>query len=201
MKAFSLLFGLVLFLAPFVQGISDPQPQPNSAQSKAFSKALDFIQVSDAWRALLQDKIMCPTPLARFNNRTSVRVAGLTLSCSFEYDPNPPGHSRTRHNAINLTEYEWRVSINNFFNTKTRVVSLPHDAFSPSFSATLVDLEFIDNPGLVGNISDILSGILQNYPNIRRLNLTGNGFYGEIPDALRDSLDHLEKFTLSGMVP
>ncbi|KAJ6412143.1 hypothetical protein OIU84_005245 [Salix udensis] len=66
------------------------------------------------------------------------------------------------------------------------------DVSSSSFGDNLEELVFIENPALVGS----LSGIIGNFTNLRRLVLTGNGIYGNIPDGV-GSLVSMEEVTLS----
>lgn len=63
---------------------------------------------------------------------------------------------------------------------------------SLGFLSSLEELVFVENPSLVGP----LSGILRNFTNLKRLVLTGNGVFGEVPNMIGD-LVNLEEITLS----
>lgn len=69
-------------------------------------------------------------------------------------------------------------------------VSLPD--VPPSFGSSLEELVFVDNPSLVGSISNLLC----NLTSLRRAVVTGNGIEGKIPEGVGDLLN-LEEFTLS----
>ncbi|KAJ6736273.1 PIRIFORMOSPORA INDICA-INSENSITIVE PROTEIN 2-LIKE [Salix viminalis] len=214
------IFGL-LFLTALMSSIviSHQQPLLDSAEQDSLFQVLYSINSAIPWRTLFPDDlclsaphgIVCEyfteeqpplTPNSSVSTQPleTAHISELSFGFVSDYTPNPPCSPNSTINPLIFTSFKFLRKLF-FYNCFTEMpVSVP-DVSSSSFGDNLEELVFIENPALVGS----LSGIIGNFTNLRRLVLTGNGIYGNIPDGV-GSLVSMEEVTvsrnqLSGGVP
>ncbi|KAG6662788.1 piriformospora indica-insensitive protein 2-like [Carya illinoinensis] len=200
-SGFSLVFLSTLLSLVIVS--HQQQPLLNPAEQDAVYRVLHSINPTIAWRSLFSDDLCSSAPHGVvcdfFSNdedeaNETVHVTELSFGYVSDYAPNPPCSPEfSALDPLLFTSFKFlrKLFFYKCFNNATQSVSFPHVA-SPSFLSTLEELVFVDNPSLVGP----LSGIIQNYTNLRRVVMTGNGVYGDIPNVVGD-LVKLEEITLS----
>ncbi|XP_059432993.1 piriformospora indica-insensitive protein 2 [Corylus avellana] len=185
--------------------ISHQQPLLDPAESDAVFRVLNSVNPAVPWRTVFPDDDLCSSAPHGvvcdyfFDDNgdvpSSAHITELSFGFVSDYAPNPPCSSDSTIDPTLFTAFKFlrKLFFYKCFTNETRRVSLPADAVSPGFSSALEELVFIDNPALVGP----LGSILRNYTNLRRVVLTGNGVYGEIPEGLGDDSVGLEELTLS----
>ncbi|KAK9282505.1 hypothetical protein L1049_005424 [Liquidambar formosana] len=195
--------------------ISHQQPVLNSAEQDSVYKVLESINSAIPWRILFPDDLCSSAPhgvvcdyfddttaAANVTSETTTETPHITeLSFGYvsDYNPNPPCSPNSTLSPSLFTSFTHLRKLFFYKCFTESQVTIPD--ISPGFGSTLEELVFIDNPSIVGS----LSGILGNFTSLRRLVLTGNGLYGEIPDGVGD-LINLEQITIaanhfSGGVP
>ncbi|XP_062022892.1 piriformospora indica-insensitive protein 2 [Rosa rugosa] len=197
-STFTLLF-LTTLLSSFV--ISHSQPLLSPVEQASVYRVLDSLNPDVPWRTLFPDDLCSYGPHGVvcdfFANDTdpsvvTVHVSELSFGYVSDYTPNPPCSSTAVLSPLLFSAFPYlrKLFFYRCFN-ETTVVSVP--GIPASFGSGLEELVFIDNPSLVSP----LSGILRNFTSLRRAVLTGNGFYGNVPDSVADMVN-LEELTLSG---
>ncbi|GMY06305.1 piriformospora indica-insensitive protein 2-like [Fagus crenata] len=199
MVLFHPFIGLAFVFLPTLFVISQQQPVLDPTEQDALYHVLHSINPTIPWRSLYPDDlclsgphgVVCDYFTDTQSQTETLHVTHLSFGYVSDYTPNPPCSSTSTFHPLLFTSFKYlrKLFFYKCFN-ETRV-SLPDDV-SPSFLPTLEELVFIDNPSLVGP----LSGMIRNYTNLRRVVLTGNGVYGEIPDGF-GYLVNLEEITLS----
>ncbi|KAJ7972622.1 Leucine-rich repeat receptor-like protein kinase family protein [Quillaja saponaria] len=195
-RPFSTLTLLTLFS---IAVISRQQPVLDLAEQESMYQVLESINSAFPWRSLFPDDLCISSPhgvvcdyFSESNSTVfeTAHIVELNFGYVSDYNPNPPCSSNSKLNPLIFTSFKFlrKLFFYKCFNESR--VSLPD--VLPSFTSSLEELVFIENPSLVGP----LSGILHNFSSLRRLVLTGNGVYGRIPDAIGD-LVNLEEITLS----
>ncbi|CAK7346362.1 unnamed protein product [Dovyalis caffra] len=191
--------------------VSHQQPLLNSAEQDSLFQVLNSINSAIPWRTLFPDDlclsaphgIVCEyfteeqPPLTQ-NGSVSTQppletahISELSFGFVSDYTPNPPCSPNSTINPLIFTSFKYLRRLF-FYKCFTEMpVSLP-DVSSSSFGANLEELVFIENPALVGS----LSGIIGNFTNLRRLILTGNGIYGNVPDGV-GAFANMEEITVS----
>ncbi|KAL6271395.1 hypothetical protein ACE6H2_028306 [Prunus campanulata] len=192
----------LLFLATLLSTVvisHQQQPLLSSTEQDAVYQVLDSINSAIPWRSLFPDDLCSSAPHGvvcdLFSNPDvsspeTAHVTELSFGYVSDYTPNPPCSPNSTIDPLLFTSFKYLRKL--FFYqcfTETRV-SVPE--IPPSFGSSLEELVFVDNPSLVGSIG----GILGNFTNLRRVVLTGNGVYGNIPDGVAH-LVNLEELTLS----
>ncbi|XP_054805182.1 piriformospora indica-insensitive protein 2-like [Prosopis cineraria] len=182
--------------------LSYQQPALDAAEQESVYQVLDSINSDIPWRSLFPDDlcvsaphgVLCDYPYEYDGSGNAgietARIVELNFGYLSDYTPNPPCSQNATLNPLLFTSFKYlrKLFFYRCFNGSR--VSLPD--VSLSFGSSLEELVFIENPSLAGS----LSGILRNFTNLRRLVLTGNGFYGEVPNLMGD-LANLEEITLS----
>lgn len=201
---------IFLLLVTFLSSLDVSQQQPllDSAEQESVYEVLSSINSAISWRTLFPDDLCLSAPHgvvcdyffeeANSGNLSvsttlpqTVHVTELSFGYVSDYTPNPPCSPNSTLNSLLFTSFKYLRKL--FFYkcfTETPVV-LPNIS-SSSFGAGLQELVFVENPALVGSLSDIVG----NFSNMRRLVLTGNGVYGSIPDEI-GNLVNMEEMTLS----
>ncbi|XP_050365950.1 piriformospora indica-insensitive protein 2 [Argentina anserina] len=198
-STFTLLL-LTTLLSSFV--ISHSQPLLlSSAEQDSVYRVLDSVNPDVPWRKLFPDDlcsngphgVVCDFFTANDTDPdvVSVHVSELSFGYVSDFTPNPPCSSSAVLSPLLFTSFPFlrKLFFYRCFN-QTAVVNVPD--IPASFAPSLEELVFIDNPSLVSP----LSGVLRNFTNLRRAVLTGNGFYGSVPDAVADMVN-LEELTLA----
>ncbi|KAF7804618.1 piriformospora indica-insensitive protein 2-like [Senna tora] len=179
--------------------LSHQQPPPlDSSEQDSLFHVLHSINPQIPWHSLFPTLDLCVSPphgvVCDFpspSNQTA-HIVELSFGYVSDFSPNPPCSPNATLNPLLFTSFTHlrKLFFYKCFNASR--VSLPDVVVSPSFASTLEELVFIDNPSLVGSFS----GMLGNFTSLRRLVLTGNGVYGEVPHVIGD-LVNLEEMTLS----
>ncbi|KAE9585527.1 hypothetical protein Lal_00018082 [Lupinus albus] len=195
------LFSLFLFIFTLfsIITLSHQQPPLDPTEQQSLYKVLHSINPTIPWPTLFPDDlclssphgILCDYPLS--NNNYS-HIVELNFGYVSDETPNPPCSLNSTLNPLLFTSFPHLQKLFFFkcFNQTQKQISFPTN-ITFSFSSNIQELVFIDNPSLVIP----LSSIIQNFTNLRRLVLIGNGFYGEISKKV-DNLVSLEELTLSG---
>ncbi|KAI9122168.1 hypothetical protein K1719_006857 [Acacia pycnantha] len=177
---------------------SHQQPPLLSAERESLFHVLYSVNSDIPWRSLFNDDdddlclsaphgVVCDYPSE--SNETA-HIVELSFGYVSDEAPNPPCSANATLDPALFTSFKYlrRLFFCRCFNES--LVSVPD--VSPSFSSTLEELVFIENPSLVGT----LSSMLRNFTSLRRLVLSGNGVYGEIPQEISQMIN-LEEMTLS----
>ncbi|KAF3436124.1 hypothetical protein FNV43_RR23216 [Rhamnella rubrinervis] len=181
--------------------ISYQQPILNSVEQESVYQVLHSINSDIPWRSLFPSDDLCfssPhgvvcdyfTETSNVSSTETVHIVELNLGYVSDYTPNPPCTPNSTLSPLLFTSFKYLRKL--FFYkcfTETRV-SVPD--ILPSFGSSLEELVFVDNPSLVGSISELLC----NLTSLRRAVVTGNGFDGKIPNGVGGLLN-LEELTLS----
>ncbi|KAK6940645.1 Leucine-rich repeat [Dillenia turbinata] len=208
MASFSFLSLLTLSLLFSAIHMSRQQPLESFEQESVY-QVLDSINSQIPWRTLFPDDLCLSAPHGIFcdyfedlNGVVSAHIVELNFGFVSDYNPNPPCTPDSALSPLLFTSFPRLAKLFFYkcFNGSTRV-NLPGFDPNPNLISSLKELVFIENPSLVGP----LSGILRNFTNLERAVLSGNGFYGEIPDGVAE-LSQLVELTvsrneLSGRVP
>ncbi|KAK4281311.1 hypothetical protein QN277_012824 [Acacia crassicarpa] len=190
---------LVVILSLVV--LSYQQPPLDTAEQESVYQVLDSVNSAIPWRSLFPDDlcvsaphgVVCDYPSesdASVGGNETARIVELNFGYLSDFTTNPPCSENATLNPLLFTSFKYirKLFFYRCFNGSR--VSLPDVPLS--FGSSLEELVLIENPSLVGP----LSGILRNFKNLRRMVMTGNGFYGEIPNLIGDLLG-LEEITLS----
>ncbi|KAL6210738.1 hypothetical protein ACLB2K_015970 [Fragaria x ananassa] len=199
MATFTLLFLTTLLSFSVISHSQQPLLSP--AEQHSVYRVLDSVNPHVPWRTLFPDDLCSYGPHGVvcdfFTNDTnpnvvSVHVSELSFGYVSDFTPNPPCSSSAVLSPLLFSAFPFlrKLFFYRCFNQTTTVVSVPDVA--ASFTPGLEELVFIDNPSLVSP----LSGVLRNFTNLRRAVLTGNGFYGSVPDSVADMVN-LEELTLA----
>ncbi|KAM1234455.1 hypothetical protein ACFX2I_004047 [Malus domestica] len=190
---------LLLLLTTLLSIAVISQPLLTPAEQDAVYTVLGSVNPDISWRSLFPDDLCLSAPHGVvcdffYDNVSSPEPVAHVTEMNFgyvsDYTPNPPCSANATFSPLLFTSFKYLRKL--FFYrcfTGTRV-SFPE--IPKSFGSGLEELVFIDNPSLVGS----LSVIIRNFTDLRRVVLTGNGVYGNIPDGVAD-LVNLEELTLS----
>ncbi|XP_065875477.1 piriformospora indica-insensitive protein 2 [Euphorbia lathyris] len=197
----------LLFLSSSIP-ISHQQPPLNSAEQDSLYQVLSSINSDIPWRTLYPDDLCLSAPHGvvcdyfidqQQPNSSNISDSDLIIAhiteLSFgyvsDYTPNAPCSSNSTLHPLLFTSFKYLRKL--FFYKCFNETSVSFSNFSSSsFADSVEELVFVENPALVVP----LSGIIGNFTNLRRLILTGNGVYGNIPIQIGDLLS-LEEITLS----
>ncbi|KAL5863807.1 hypothetical protein ACOSQ3_001321 [Xanthoceras sorbifolium] len=201
-SAFSFVFFTTL-LSFFV--ISSQQLVLDLPEQESVYQVLDTVNPTIPWRSLFPDDICSSAPhgvvcdyfIEPTTNGTvtfqaeTVHITELSFGNVSDSSPNPPCTPNSTLSPLLFTSFKYLRKLFFYKCFTVTSVSVPENV-PASFGSSLEELVFIENPSLVGS----LGGIIGNFTNLRRLVLTGNGFYGTIPDKV-GRLVGLEEVTLS----
>ncbi|XP_062080114.1 piriformospora indica-insensitive protein 2 [Humulus lupulus] len=203
MALFCSFSSLALFFFVFFStfGISHQQPFLNSAEQESVYRVLDSINSAIPWRSLFADDLCISAPhgvvcdyFSESNNASSspdaVHITELSFGYVSDFTPNPPCSENSTLSPLLFTSFKYLRKLFFYKCFNSTPVSVPDVA--TSIGSTLEELVFVDNPAFVGSISSVL----RNFSSLRRVVLTGNGVFGEIPSGVGD-LVSLEELTLS----
>ncbi|KAK6937745.1 hypothetical protein RJ641_031253 [Dillenia turbinata] len=199
MAPFSFISLLTLFLLFSTIHVSHQQPLDSSEQESVY-QILDSINSQIPWRTLFPDDLCLSAPhgvscvyLEDLNGVVSAHIVELNFGFVSDHNPNPPCTPDSTLSPLLFTSFP-RLAKLFFYRcfTGSASVNLPDFDPNPKLTSSLKELVFIENPSLVGP----LSGILRKFTNLERVVLSGNGFYGEIPEGIAE-LSQLVEFTVS----
>ncbi|KAE8692180.1 putative ROP-interactive CRIB motif-containing protein 6 [Hibiscus syriacus] len=154
-----------------------------------------------SWKSTLQSTVALST--------TEAEYMAVSEASAIHLAKNQVYHSRTKHidvryHFVREIFEEGKILLQKIATsenpadmmTKVTPKHTQTHVFAPeiptTFGSFLEELVFINNPAFVGP----LSGIIRNFTRLRRLVLTGNGVYENIPDGIGE-LVTLEEITLS----
>ncbi|CAM8897146.1 unnamed protein product [Rhodiola kirilowii] len=201
-KLFAFLTILLALFAVSIQQEGTALPVLNAVEQEAVYRALELINGDVPWRVIFPDDLCVSAPHgvvcdyffdenSTSSEPDSAHVTELNFGYVSDYNSNPPC-------APNATLPFWifsslphlrKLFVFNCF-VGTNQVSFPD--VPAGFGAALEELVLIHNPFLNGS----LTGIVRRFVNLRKLVITGSGFYGGVPDEV-GSLVRLEQMTLS----
>ncbi|OIV92566.1 hypothetical protein TanjilG_02329 [Lupinus angustifolius] len=204
----SLFLTLFIFTFFSIITLSHQQPPPlDPAEQQSLYQVLHSINPTIPWPTLFPDDdlclssphgILCDYPAS--NNYS--HIVELNFGYVSDDTPNPPCSLNSTLHPLLLTSFPHlkKLFFYKCFNQTSQHISFPSNV-TFTFSSNIEELVFIDNPSLITPFSSIV----QNFTNIRRLVLIGNGIYGEISNKV-DNFANLEELTLSsnnlsGVVP
>ncbi|XP_028765517.1 piriformospora indica-insensitive protein 2-like [Neltuma alba] len=193
-SAFFPLALLTFFLSMAL--LSHQQPPLLSAEREALFHVLYSINSDIPWRSLFNDDDLCVSAphgvVCGYPSESSETARIVELSFGYVSDeaPNPPCSANATLDPLLFTSFKYLRKLFFYRCFNESLVTVPD--VSPSFASTLEELVFIENPSLV----EPFSGFLRNCTSLRRLVLSGNGFYGEVPQEI-SQLINLEEITLS----
>ncbi|XP_010433203.1 PREDICTED: piriformospora indica-insensitive protein 2-like [Camelina sativa] len=179
---------------------SSPQLALDPSEQEAVYRVLDSVNSAISWRTIFPDDLCASPPdgvvcdylyASQHGVATSVHVTELHLGYVSDYTQNPPCSSNSTLDPLLFTSFKHLRKLFVYKCFTGARVSLP-DSIPEGFGSVLEELVFIENPSLVGEIGAMIG----NFTKLRRLVLTGNGFYGSIPGRIGD-LVSLEEVTLS----
>uniref|UniRef100_A0A7N0TC75 Disease resistance R13L4/SHOC-2-like LRR domain-containing protein n=1 Tax=Kalanchoe fedtschenkoi TaxID=63787 RepID=A0A7N0TC75_KALFE len=192
---------LTLFTAS-VQQAENPVPVPalDAFEQEAVYRALELMSGGVPWRVIFPDDLCASAPhgvvcdVFLGEDSTAAHITELNFGFVSDYNSNPPC-------APNATLPSWIFSsfprlrklfvFSCFAGESESYVTFPD---VPAGCGTeLEELVLIDNPSLNGS----LGGIVRSLVNLRKLVITGSGFYGGLPDEVGE-MGRLEQMTLSG---
>lgn len=193
-------------------GVSYQQPLLSSAEQEAVYVVLESVNPTIPWRSLYPDDLCSSAPhgivcdyfsgatlASDFNSSNATvpfqaktaHITELSFGYVSDYTPNPPCAPNSNLNPLLFTSFKYLRKL--FFYKCFTEMPVPFPDNVPcDFGSSLEEMVFIENPSMVGS----LRGIIGNFTNLRRLILTGNGVYGNVPDRV-GGLMGLEEITLS----
>ncbi|KAJ8558167.1 hypothetical protein K7X08_004933 [Anisodus acutangulus] len=189
------------FWANFMSCNVVSQPVLNMVEQEAVYNVLESINFDVPWRSLFPDDLCSSSPhgvlcdyfvLQDNNNNNSTFTAHVTeisLGYVSDYAPNPPCTPKSTLNASLFAPFGYLRKIFVYKCFVKNEVSLFDFGSLPE---SLEELVFMENPGLVGSLSDKVGNLM----SLRRLVLSGSGVKGKIPYGL-GSLVNLEQLSLS----
>ncbi|KAH0633871.1 hypothetical protein KY284_036657 [Solanum tuberosum] len=199
MAFFSKLSVLVLtlcFYAYFIMFVVSQPSALNMVEQEAVYNVLESINSDVSWRSLFPDDLCSSSPhgvicdyFVSTTNSFTPHVTEISLGYVSDYAPNPPCTPNSTLNASLFTPFSYLRKIFVYKCFTENEVSLIDFGSLPS---SLEEVVFLENPGLVGSLSDKVGNLM----NLRRLVLSGSGVYGEIPNGV-GGLVNLEQLTLS----
>ncbi|CAL0326853.1 unnamed protein product [Lupinus luteus] len=210
MALFPLLLNIFILTLFSIITPSHQQPPLDPTEQQSLYKVLHSINPTIPWPTLFPDDlclssphgILCDYPLSNNNNNNYSHIVELNFGYVSDETPNPPCSLNSTLNSLLFTSFPYLHKLFFFkcFNQTQQQISFPTN-ITFTFSSNMQELVFIDNPSLVTPFTSII----QNFTNLRRLVLIGNGVYGQISNKV-DNLVNLEELTLSsnnlsGVVP
>ncbi|XP_059297809.1 piriformospora indica-insensitive protein 2-like [Lycium ferocissimum] len=185
----------ICFWASFVVS----QPVLNMVEQEAVYNVLESINSDIPWRSLYPDDLCSSSPhgiLCDYftlqdndNDSFTAHVTEISLGYVSDYAPNPPCTPKSTLNASLFAPFGYLRKI---FVYKCFVESEVSLLDFGSLPSSLDELVFLENQGLVGNLSEKVG----NLRSLRRLVLSGSSVSGKIPDGV-GGLVNLEQLSLS----
>ncbi|KAK7245348.1 hypothetical protein RIF29_40188 [Crotalaria pallida] len=177
--------------------LSHQQPPIDPTEQESLYQVLNSINPTIPWPTLFPDDLCLSSPHGILCDYSVSSVFSHIVELNFGYvsdqTSNPPCLSNSTLNPLLFTSFPYLKKLFFFqcFNNTSQKISFPNNTIF-TFSSNIEELVFIDNPSLVTP----LSSMIQNFTNLRRMVLIGNGVYGEISN-LVSNLASLEEMTLS----
>ncbi|KAM7253721.1 hypothetical protein ACFE04_031403 [Oxalis oulophora] len=184
---------------PFPFTLPEYLPELNSGEQQAVYSVLTSINPTIPWSSLYPDDLCSSAPhgvvceyFIDSDNNDSVHITELSFGYVSDYTPNPPCTADSDLNPLIFTSFKYLRKLFFYKCFTGKKVTVPGNIKVPVFNSSVEEIVFVDNPALVGP----LTGIVGNFINLKRLVLTGNGIYGNIPATVGE-LVNIEEITLS----
>ncbi|KAI5395236.1 piriformospora indica-insensitive protein 2 [Lathyrus oleraceus] len=213
MVTFLVIWFIILFF--FVLS-PENKPPLHPYEQNALYHVLNSLNPTIPWRTLFPDDLCLSAPhllVCDYNptshhhqqqngqNQTlNLHIVELTFGYISDQTPIPPCSLNATLSPLLFASFPYlrKLLFSKCFNDTQKPIQLL--TFS-SFPPSLQELVFIDNPSVVSP----LEPFLRNLTSLKKLVLTGNGFYGELPPLISGFHDveelSLSRNNLSGEVP
>ncbi|KAL0304997.1 UNVERIFIED_CONTAM: hypothetical protein Sangu_3059500 [Sesamum angustifolium] len=195
----------LLTTTAFISSFVVSQPPLDPAEQESVYRILESVNSGIPWRSLFLDDLCSSSPhgvvcdyfsdaAESSDGPGTPHVTELSFGYVSDYSPNPPCDFNSTLDPSLLVPLSHLRKL--FFYKCFTQTQVPFPDFSPlssqNRSASLEELVFVENPGLVGS----LDGTISNLRSLRRLVLTGSGVSGGISDGFGE-LVNLEQLTVS----
>ncbi|KAL0435573.1 UNVERIFIED_CONTAM: hypothetical protein Sradi_0265200 [Sesamum radiatum] len=195
----------LLTITAFISSFVVSQPPLDAVEQESVYRILESVNSGIPWRSLFPDDLCSSSPhgvvcdyfsdaSAASDGPGTPHVTELSFGYVSDYSPNPPCDSNSTIDPSLLVPLSHLRKL--FFYKCFTQTQVPFPDFSSlssqNRSASLEELVFVENPGLVGS----LDGKISNLRSLRRLVLTGSGVSGGISDGFGE-LVNLEQLTVS----
>ncbi|CAN4093218.1 unnamed protein product [Withania somnifera] len=187
------------FWANFVMFVVCQTSDLNMVEQEALYNVLESINPDIPWRSLFPDDLCSSSPHGvlcdyfelqdKSSTTFTAHVTELNLGYVSDYAPNAPCTPKSTLNASLFAPFSYLRKIFVYKCFTENEVSLLDFGSLPD---SLEELVFLENPGLVGSLSEKVGNLM----SLRRLVLSGSGVSGGIPDGI-GGLFNLEQLTLS----
>ncbi|GAU50215.1 hypothetical protein TSUD_29010 [Trifolium subterraneum] len=191
------MFFMLILLFIF---LSQNKPSIDQLEQKAIYQVLDSLNSNIPWSTLYPNDlcrspppgVVCDDDDDRDHQHRKAHIVELNFGYVSDQTQTPPCSHNATLNPLLFTSFTYlrKLSFYKCFNNTQNPIHLPS---LPSFPISLEELFFIENPAIVSPLQPFLTNLTTS---LKRLVISGNGFYGELLPHIGDFL-HLEELTIS----